>query len=122
MKQIGNDGGWWYVGRGGPEDRWSDSWTMAHHLHEVFVNSSTGLRAVPRPSASLLDLGDVICYDFDGGGQWHHSAIVVARDSQGEPLVNAHSASVRHKHWSYRHAYLWTERTRYAFLHIVDDF
>jgi len=123
MTHVGRtDQGWWYLGNGGPDDRWSLSWAVAHSFRWYLSTSQTGLRAVEKRSASQLEPGDVICYDFDGDGRWQHNAIVVDFDHQGEPLVNAHSASVRHKHWTYRHSYAWTEQIQYKFFHIVDHF
>lgn len=123
MTGVGRvDQGWWYAGDGGPQDRWSYSWAVAHSLRWYLAASKTGLRAEEKRSAAQLAPGDVICYDFDGDGRWEHTAIVVALDSQGEPLVNAHSAPARHKHWSYRHSYAWTENIRYTFFHIADEF
>lgn len=123
MTHVGQrDKGWWYQGSGGAADTWSYSWAVAHSLRWYLATSKTGLRAVEKHSASQLEPGDVICYDFDGDGRWQHNAVVAGFDPQGEPLVNAHTAPVRHKHWSYRHSYAWTERIQYKFFHIVDQF
>lgn len=123
MTLIGHrEKGWWYQGKGGPNDNWSYSWAVAHSLRWYLSVSKTGLRAVEKSEASQLELGDVICYDFDGDGKWQHNAIVTAFDDRGEPLVNAHSNHVRHKFWDYRHSYAWTKQIRYTFFHILDPF
>ncbi len=121
MTLIGHrEKGWWYQRKGGPNDNWSYSWAVAHSLRWYLSASKTGLRAVEKSAASQLELGDVICYDFDGDGKWQHNAIVTAFDDRGEPLVNAHSNHVRHKFWDYRHSYAWTKQIRYTFFHILD--
>ncbi|OUM90930.1 MAG: hypothetical protein BAA01_00430 [Bacillus thermozeamaize] len=123
MTHVGQRGkGWWYQGNGGTKDNWSYSWAVAHSLRWYLATSKSGLRALEKSAASQLELGDVICYDFDGDGRWQHNAIVTAFDHRGEPLVNAHTNNVRHKFWDYRHSYAWTEQIQYKFFHIVDQF
>ena len=58
-------------------------------MHSYLSNSKSGLRAVRKSSASELVPGDVICYDFEDDGRWNHTTIVVAKDADGMPLVNA---------------------------------
>ncbi|MGQ0440385.1 amidase domain-containing protein, partial [Bacillus sp. B-TM1] len=40
-------------------------------------------------------------YDFEDDGRWNHTTIVVAKDADGMPLVNAHSANSRRRYWNY---------------------
>lgn len=123
MTGMGNrERGWWYKGSGGESDSWSYSWAVAHSLRWYLATSTQGLRAEERARAEDLEPGDVICYDFDGDGRWQHNAIVVAFDSAGQPLVNAHTANVRHKYWDYSHSYAYTEKIAYKFFHIADTF
>lgn len=68
--------------------------------------------------ASDLYPGDVICYDFQGNDRWDHTTLVVAKDSQGMPLVNAHTDNSRHRYWSYEDSTAWTEDCRYKFFRI----
>lgn len=114
------DKGWWY--RFGDDPQWSFSWSVAHSLRWFLASSPSGLRATEVATASELQPGDIIAYDFDGDGRWEHNTIVVAKDEQGEPLVNAHTTNSRMRYWSYRDSYAWTEQTAYKFFHIADPF
>ena len=108
--------GWWYQG-----GNWSFSWSVAHSLRWHLSGSKDGLRGEERQSAKELEPGDVICYDFDGDGRWQHSTIVVAKDANGEPLVNAQSSNSRMRYWSYEDSTAWTPQITYKFFHIIDD-
>lgn len=120
MRDTGRrDSGWWYRGSGESGDVWSFSWAVAHSLCWYLLTSRTGLRAEETSSAEALSVGDVICYDFDGNGHWQHNTIVVAKDEQGMPLVNAHTSNVRHRYWDYRDSYAWTSQIQYKFFHIL---
>lgn len=112
--------GWWY--RFGSPPQWSFSWTVAHSLRWYLPTSSMGLRGSEAASAKELEPGDVICYDFNGDGKWEHNTIVVARNEQGEPLVNAHTSNSQNRYWDYRGSPAWTTKTEYKFFHIVDNF
>jgi len=117
------DSGWWYKGRSGGRELWSYSWAVSHALQSYLARGSTsGLQAVQVESPADLTLGDVIVYDWDGNGRFQHSTIVTAFDSKGMPLVNANTTASRHRYWDYRDSYAWTERTRYRFFHIADEF
>jgi hypothetical protein len=111
--------GWWY--RFDPVN-WSFSWSVANALRWYLPNSRSGLRAVEVFSADQLNEGDIICYDFNGDGRWQHNTIVVTKDAAGMPLVNAHTTNSRHRYWSYKDSYAWTEKTQYKFFRIKDDF
>lgn len=115
--------GWWYQGNGGPQDRWSLSWTTAHGLRWYLGTAVSGLRGEPRETARSLAIGDVISYDWEGDGRWDHSAVVVARDARGEPLVSHHTPATLRRFWRYRESRRFDPgRTRYLFWHIPDRF
>jgi hypothetical protein len=116
------DRGWWYKHAEGQGDQWSYSWAVAHSLRWYLPTSKSGLRAEEVFSAKELKLGDVICYDFDGDGKWQHNTIVTDHDAMGEPLVNAHTTNSYHRYWDYRDSYAYTEKVKYKFFHIVDEF
>jgi hypothetical protein len=117
------DSGWWYKGRSGGRELWSYSWAVSHALQSYLARgASRGLHAVQVESPADLALGDVIFYDWDGDGRFRHTTIVTAFDSAGMPLVNANTTASRHRYWDYRDSYAWTERTRYRFFHIADEF
>ena len=114
--------GWWYRGNGSRTDNWSFSWAVAHNLRWYLATSKSGLTATEVTSPDQLELGDVICYDFDGDGRWQHNTIVTAKDAAGMPLVNAHTDNSRQRHWAYKDSRAWTEKTQYKFFHIHDQF
>jgi hypothetical protein len=117
------ESGWWYKGRVNGREWWSFSWAVADSLRRYLaMPRSFGLRAVEVDSPEKLRLGDVICYDWDGTGRIGHNTIVTAFTADGEPLVNANTVSSRHRFWDYRDSYAWTEKTRYRFFHIADEF
>ncbi|SDK48111.1 amidase domain-containing protein [Sediminibacillus albus] len=114
MRGMPNKGeGWWYQG-----DSWSYSWAVAHSLRWYLSGSTQGLKGREMEKASDLSPGDVICYDFQGDGRWDHNTIVVTKDLQGEPLVNAHTDNSRHRYWSYEDSMAWTENCKYKFFRI----
>ncbi|NLC06728.1 MAG: amidase domain-containing protein [Syntrophomonadaceae bacterium] len=120
MSRIGQvDQGWWYLGHGGANDRWSYSWSVAHSLRWYLSRSKSGFIVVEVADARELELGDVICYDFDGDGRWQHNTVVTAFDAQGQPLVNAHTENSYHRPWRYEDSPAWTPRIKYSFFHIV---
>lgn len=105
--------GWWYQ-----ENTWSLSWAVAHSLRWYLSGSTEGLQGKEVNSASDLHPGDVICYDFQGDGRWDHNTIVVAKDAEGMPLVNAHTDNSRHRYWSYEDSTAWTPNIQYKFFQI----
>ncbi|WP_284643757.1 amidase domain-containing protein [Paenibacillus silviterrae] len=115
------DSGWWYKGRFGGQEHWSYSWAVANSLLYYLLRSRTGLRAEEVNSPEQLELGDVICYDWNGDGTFQHNTIITAKDANGMPLVNAHTTNSKHRFWSYRDSPSWSERTQYRFLHIVES-
>lgn len=107
--------GWWF--QFGPKPIWSYSWSTAHALYLV-LTSAFGGRVVSDPSE--LKIGDVIFYDWNGEGIYHHTTIVTDFDAMGEPLVNAHTIDSYHRPWIYTDSPAWTPRTRYAWVHLPD--
>ncbi|MBP1947393.1 amidase domain-containing protein [Virgibacillus litoralis] len=114
MRGIPNRGsGWWYQA-----DNWSFSWAVAHSMRWYLSGSTAGLKGKEMESARDLILGDVICYDFQGNGKWDHNTIVVAKDANGMPLVNAHTDNSRNRYWSYEDSTAWTSDIQYKFFRI----
>lgn len=107
------DKGWWYE-----NDNWSFSWAVAHSLRWYLSGSTHGLKGKEVSSAKELYPGDVICYDFEGDNKWDHTTIVVAKDSDGMPLVNAHTNNSRHRYWTYEDSAAWTPDIQYKFFKI----
>lgn len=66
-------------------------------------------------------MGDVICYDFEGDGRWNHTTIVVAKDADGMPLVNANTYNSRMRYWAYEDSTAYTPNMKYTFFHITDQ-
>ncbi|CAI6080231.1 amidase domain-containing protein [Cohnella sp. JJ-181] len=113
------ESGWWYHGQSGDQERWSYSWAVANSLqHYLSQPRPAGLRATRVERPEQLSPGDVICYDWDGNGQYRHNTIVTAATPEGMPLVNANTVPSRHRYWDYRDSYAWTENTRYRFYRI----
>ncbi|MFB1051161.1 amidase domain-containing protein [Paraliobacillus sp. JSM ZJ581] len=107
--------GWWYQ-----NDIWSYSWAVAHSLRWYLSGSTQGLRGKELDDPTELLPGDVICYDFEGDGKWDHNTIVVMKDQNKMPLVNAHTNNSRHRYWSYEDSYAWTPECQYKFFRIGD--
>lgn len=105
--------GWWYQG-----DNWSYSWAVAHSLRWYLSGSTSGLTGKEMESARDLIPGDIICYDFEGDGNWNHNTIVVTKDANGMPLVNAHTDNSRNRYWSYEDSTAWTPDIQYKFFRI----
>ncbi len=107
--------GWWCK-----NNNWSYSWAVAHSFRWYLSGARVGLQAVEVSSPEQLMAGDVICYDFEGDGRFNHSTIVVAKDANGMPLVNAHTTNSRMRYWSYEDSTAYTPNIRYKFFHIID--
>lgn len=117
MNLTGNKGsGWWY--RAGAKPSWSYSWTVAHSLYTLLRSGKSPMRAVPMQNPSQLEPGDIICYDFDGDGRWQHNTMVVAKDNNNMPLVNAHTTNSRMRYWEYRDSTAYTPNIKHAFFQI----
>ncbi|MGM0904852.1 MAG: amidase domain-containing protein [Bacillota bacterium] len=108
--------GWWMR-----NNNWSFSWSVANSMRWYLPGSKTGLRAKEVNSPSQLLPGDVICYDFQGDGRFDHTTIVTAKDADGMPLVNAHTANSRRRYWAYEDSTAYTPNIKYKFLTVVDD-
>ncbi|MGA9175211.1 MAG: amidase domain-containing protein [Thermoactinomyces sp.] len=109
--------GWWY--RRGPKGHtWSYSWSVAHAFHRMLLSGGPTGRCRRLNSPYELQLGDVICYDFEGDGRWNHNTIVTAFDASGQPLVTAHTYNTNNRSWEYFDSAAYTPRIRYDFFHI----
>ncbi|WP_077297126.1 amidase domain-containing protein [Virgibacillus pantothenticus] len=108
--------GWWYQ-----DNNWSFSWAVAHSLRWYLAGATKGLRGEQKETAEQLIPGDVICYDFSGDGRWDHNTIVVAKDANGMPLVNAHTDNSRNRYWSYEDSAAWTPDIQYKFFRIYTE-
>ncbi|MCU9593525.1 amidase domain-containing protein [Caldibacillus thermolactis] len=109
--------GWWYN-----NNNWSYSWSVAHALNLYLGTSKTGLRAKEVEDPRELQLGDVICYDFEGDGRFNHNTIVTGKDAYGYPLVNAHTYNSRMRYWAYEDSSAYTPNIQYKFYTIIDDY
>ncbi|MFC4323635.1 amidase domain-containing protein [Litchfieldia salsa] len=107
--------GWWMK-----NNNWSYSWSVAHALRWHLSDSKSGVIAKEVNSPEELLLGDVICYDFQGDGRFDHTTIVVAKDDQGMPLVNAHTQNSRMRYWAYEDSTAYTPDIKYKFFSIVN--
>ncbi|MFD1065788.1 amidase domain-containing protein [Oceanobacillus locisalsi] len=105
--------GWWYG-----SDSWSFSWSVAHSFRWYLSGSERGIRGIEVETPEELKPGDVICYDFDGDGAWNHTTIVVRKDADNMPLVNAHTDNSRNRYWSYEDSTAWTPEIQYKFFRI----
>jgi len=112
--------GWWYkFGDADEGEPWSYSWAVSHALYGYITHACGGQHV---SSARELKMGDIIFYDWDGSGRFHHTGIVTEFDGRGDPLVNAHSDASYHRHYRYQDSRAWTLNTRYAFIHLPDQF
>ncbi|MCP3741706.1 amidase domain-containing protein [Rossellomorea sp. BNER] len=108
--------GWWMR-----NNNWSYSWSVANSLRWHLPSSNVGLRGVEVQYPQQLQLGDVICYDFEGDGRFDHNTIVTAKDAYGMPLVNAHTTNSRMRYWNYEDSTAYTPEIQYKFYRIEDD-
>ncbi|MFC4024581.1 amidase domain-containing protein [Oceanobacillus longus] len=108
--------GFWYA-----SNTWSFSWAVAHSLRWYLSGSKQGLKGKEVERADQLIPGDIICYDFQGDGRWDHNTIVVAKDAEGMPLVNAHTDNSRYRYWSYEDSTAYTPNINYKFFRIGED-
>lgn len=108
--------GWWLR-----SNNWSYSWSVANAMRWHLSGAKSGLRAKEVSSPEELLLGDVICYDFEGDGRFNHTTIVVAKDANNMPLVNAHTTNSRMRYWEYTDSTAYTPNIKYKFFTIIDD-
>ncbi len=108
--------GWWFQ-----NNNWSYSWSVANALRLYLGNSQKGLQAEEVSSPRELLLGDIICYDFEGDGRFNHNTIIVAKDIEGYPLVNAQTQNSRMRYWSYYDSTAYTPNIKYKFFHITNN-
>ncbi|RDI48030.1 amidase domain-containing protein [Falsibacillus pallidus] len=112
----GRGKGWWMQ-----NSNWSYSWAVANSLRWYLSSSSSGLRAKKVGDPQELDIGDVICYDFQGDGRYDHNTIVTGKDANGMPLVNAHTYNSRMRYWAYEDSSAYTPNIQYSFFKVMDD-
>lgn len=112
----GRGKGWWMQTK-----NWSYSWTVAHSMKTYLAYSKKGLTATEVSSPEQLIKGDVICYDFQGDGRFDHTTIIVAKDSDNMPLVNANTYNSRMRYWSYEDSTAYTTNIKYKFYHLRDS-
>lgn len=108
--------GWWMQG-----GTWSFSWSVAHSMRWFLGGSKKGLTTTQVGSPEELDLGDLICYDFQGDGRYDHTTIVTAKDGQ-MPLVNAHTYDAYQRTWDYKDSYAYSPNAKYLFFKVNDHF
>ncbi|MDQ0219871.1 hypothetical protein ELQ35_18240 [Peribacillus cavernae] len=106
--------GWW-IGK----NSWSYSWTTANSLM-LILTKGQGIRTKQVRSPQELQLGDIICYDFQGDGRFDHNTIVTGKDQNGMPLVNAHTTNSRRRYWAYEDSTAYTPNIRYKYYTILD--
>jgi hypothetical protein len=106
--------GWWIRGKS-----WSYTWTTAHSLYHL-LKAGNAIRTKEVESAKELNLGDILCIDFEGDGRFDHNLIVTAKDQDGMPLVNAHTMNSRHRYWTYEDSTRYTPNIVYKFFVILD--
>ncbi|PYZ99247.1 hypothetical protein CR205_11065 [Alteribacter lacisalsi] len=107
--------GWWYRG-----SNWSYSWTVANAFRWYVSGAKPVIKAREVQSPEELIRGDIICYDFTGDGRWNHTTIVVGKDKENKPLVNANTTNSRMRYWNYEDSTAWTPNIKYKFFHLVD--
>ena len=106
--------GWWMRGKS-----WSYSWTSAQGFYSL-MKKNGGIQTKKVANPQELNLGDIICIDFEGNGRFDHSLMVTAKDANGMPLVNAHTTNSRHRYWSYEDSSRYTPNIVYKFFAILD--
>lgn len=106
--------GWWMRGKS-----WSYTWSGAHSFY-LLMAAGKGIRTKRVHYPQELNIGDIICIDFEGTGRFDHSLIVTAKDAYGMPLVNAHTTNSRHRYWSYEDSSRYTPNIIYRFFVILD--
>ncbi len=110
--------GWWY--HHGKHPDFSYSWTVANALAAMLQSAAGGIRVEIVANPAELQTGDIIQYDWNGTGRYGHTTIVTDHDSRGDPLVNAHTASSRKRHYAYEDSDAWTPKTRYLLCRLED--
>ncbi|QQE79606.1 amidase domain-containing protein [Alicyclobacillus sp. SO9] len=121
MHKEGNNrakGWWYYPGSGQKGVNWSYSWSTSNALHQYLVHV-VGATMIEDPNK--LNVGDLVFYDWNGQGTFHHTTIVTDFDSNGDPLVNAHTEPSYHRHYRYLDSPAWTPQTRYSYVHLPSD-
>jgi len=108
--------GWWYRDETTlQQEGWSYSWAVSNALFTYLI---TAVKAETTDSADKLRMGDIIFYDWDGRGTFHHSTIVTDFDAKGNPLVNAHTDNSFRRPYRYLDSRAFTDKTKYGFVHL----
>lgn len=102
-------------------ESWSYSWSVAHSFRWHLENAKTGLTAKRVQSAAELQIGDVICYDFQGNGVVDHTTLVTSM-VDGVPYIHAHTVESADRHYDYSNSLAYTPNIRYYFYKINDVF
>ncbi|QCR30966.1 amidase domain-containing protein [Lysinibacillus sp. SGAir0095] len=103
------------------KESWSYSWSVAHSFRWYLQNAKSGLTAKQVQNPSELQIGDVICYDFQGNGVVDHTTIVTSM-VDGVPYIHAHTADSADRHYDYSNSLAYTPNIRYYFFKIDDVF
>ncbi|MGL4821160.1 MAG: amidase domain-containing protein [Bacilli bacterium] len=114
MYGKGDRNGWWANG-----NHTSLTWSTSHSLRWALTGKGTPFNAQTVKHAYELTAGDLIFYDFQGDGRFDHVTIVVDRDGDGNPLVNANTSNSRKRYWSYEDSTAYTPDMRYLFMKLI---
>ncbi len=109
---------WWYNNNGTEpnqtgDDTASATWTYvpSHRSYMLYLWGT-------QVSASQLQKGDIVYYDWHGDGVWDHTAIVAvgAADNGGVALVDSHTLDFWQIRWDYGYG-----DTTYFCVHLSDQ-
>ena len=114
--------GWWVVRQplttsSASGELCSYSWSVSNALYVYLLQNGIGTE-LAQPSELLM--GDLVFYDWNGSGTFHHTTIITEFDSLGNPLVNAHSDASLRRPYAYLDSRAFTTNTRYRFIHVRD--
>ncbi len=113
-RRTGQESEWWYRRIGNEpwdddhNDWWSCTWSLAENQwHYLVANQGRTADLLANPSlARLLDLGDLVFYDYQGQGRFTHGAIVTAKSRNRIPYVTYRTlrprSPRRNVHWQLR--------------------
>ncbi|MGI6358177.1 MAG: amidase domain-containing protein [Bacillota bacterium] len=113
-RRTGQETEWWYRRLGSDpldeqhDDWWSCTWSLPENQWNYLVaNQGRTADLLDNPSlARLLDLADLVFYDYHGQGRFTHGAIVTAKSRSRIPYVTYRTLlprrPVRNVHWQLR--------------------
>lgn len=107
----------WYYYWTWPFPTYSRSWSVVGTQYDFLKNDGRG---TVYNQASSLSVGDIIYYDWTNDGYLDHSAVVVAKDTNSRPRIDAHSNNRYHAFWDLK-AYGAPATTRYVFMHVASS-